>query len=492
MNKTALAVAIPLAVVGLAVAGAWYTGTRVEQEVNRSLAEANTRMKELAPDAGISFSLLGIERGLFSSTARYQVNLADDKGGAPRTLVIADRLEHGPFPPARLARGELAPVMAQSHFSLEQTPLTQPWFAATAGQVPLSGELTIGYDRSQTGELNLAALNYSARNDVLRLSPARLAFALSPDSTDMKVAAQLDELDLTTLDPESAKPVRIELRGIALAVRKLEMATGFATGPGSIKARSFAVQTEGAPRVVLQDVEVEEALNKGAKGLDQTVSYRIGKLGVADHDIGSLTLALSARDLDEAALKQLSDTYNQVALANLNSADPLSAQLTPVQQTELQARAMRLLEGAPKLALDELSLRTAHGEARMNLALDLRKPQGAVADPTLLAAQMLAGLKAEVKVDKPLIGDLVALKASLDGGQLDAVALKQESDAASDLFSGMALNSKWARLEGNSLVSRLSYADAMVNFNGQAMSVQDFLAFALGSAQGLGLSQAAE
>ena len=40
MKKTALAIAIPVAIVGAAVAGAWYTGSRVEQEVNRGITEA--------------------------------------------------------------------------------------------------------------------------------------------------------------------------------------------------------------------------------------------------------------------------------------------------------------------------------------------------------------------------------------------------------------------------------------------------------------------
>jgi uncharacterized protein YdgA (DUF945 family) len=490
MKKSALALAIPLAIAGLAVAGAWYTGTRVEQEVNLSLAEANAKMKELAPDSEVSFSLLGIERGLFASTARYQLSLAGEKGQAPRTLVFTDRLEHGPFPLSRLARGQLAPVMAQSHFSLEQTPFAQPLFSAAAGQMPLSGELTIGYDRRQTGELAMAALNFSGKNDVLRLSPTQLSFSISADNTDVQVAGQLAELDLTSADPASGKPVRIELRGMELGARKLEMASGFATGPGTFKAQRVTVQSEGVPTVELRDMLVEESLSKGAKGLDQTVSYRFGKLAVQGQDVGSLTLSLSARDLDEAALKQLSETYNQIALANLKSDNPLDTELTPVQKSELQAQALRLLEGAPKLALDELSLQTAHGAARMSLRVDLRKPNQAAASPEAVASSVLASLKAQLKIDKPLIGDLVALKGGLDGGQPDPVALKQESDAASELFSGLALNSKWARLEGDSLSSSLSYANEQVTFNGQNMSVQQFVAFVLGSAQGLGLQQA--
>lgn len=489
MKKTALAVAIPLAVVGLAVAGAWYTGSRVEQEVTRSLDEANAKLKQLAPDSAVSFSLLGIERGLFSSTARYQVSIPGEQGAAPRTLVFVDRLEHGPFPPSRLAKGQLAPVMAQSHFSLQQTPFTHPWFNATGGQVPLSGELTIGYDRRQSGELALAGFTYNARNEVLRLSPASLSYSVSADQNQVQLAGQLAELDLTAVEPESAKPVRVELRGLQLGAQKQEVLSGFALGPGSVKVQRVAVQTEGSPSVVLEDISADEALVRSAKGLDQTVSYRVGKLDVQGQNIGSLTLALSARNLDEKALKDLSATYNQIALANLQSDKPLEQQLSPVQQAELQAQALRLLDASPRLALDELSLRTAHGAASASFAVDLRKPDGNAVAAEDIARSVLAALKAEVKVDKALIGDVVALQAQGDAS-LDKVALKQQSDAMTDLFSGMALNSQWAHLEGNALVSSLSYANDKVNFNGRDMSVQEFLAFALGSTQGLGLGAA--
>lgn len=48
MKKTALAIAIPVAIVGAAVAGAWYTGSRVEQEVNRGITEANQLFEQEA------------------------------------------------------------------------------------------------------------------------------------------------------------------------------------------------------------------------------------------------------------------------------------------------------------------------------------------------------------------------------------------------------------------------------------------------------------
>ena len=104
--------------------------------------------------ADVSLTLLSFERGLLSSTARYQIDIdvADDEGNTEHyALLLNDRLEHGPFPVSRLSRGQLMPVAAQSHFELERTPLTQKLFDAASGEVPLVGEVTIGYDGGQAG-----------------------------------------------------------------------------------------------------------------------------------------------------------------------------------------------------------------------------------------------------------------------------------------------------------------------------------------------------
>lgn len=482
MKKTALAIAIPLAVVGVAVAGAWYTGSRVEQEVTRGIEQANTLLKTDAPELGMTVSLLGIERGLFSSRARYQVSIADSEGEAPATLVFTDRLEHGPFPVSRLAAGKLTPVMAQSHFALEQTEFTAALFAAAGGKSPVSGELAIHYDQRQEGVFESASLQFAKDGESLRLSPVKVNFSVSGDKKDVRADGQLAEADLLFLDPESGQPVRVEMRDLGIRGDKQENANGFALGPSSVSLKSLHVKAEGKPEVELREAVGEEVLKQGEKGLDQTLSYRIGQLVVQGQEVGGLKLDTSLRNLDEGALKSLKETYNQLALAS--AAD---SALTPEQEEALKSQFLRMLDSSPKLALDELSLRTTHGVAKVSLAVDLRKPVQAAQTPDEIARSVLASLKANLKVDKAVIGDVVALQGSLGDGSVDPVALKEQTDAMTELFSGMALDSQWAVLDGNSLTSSLAYADDKVKFNGKDMTSEEFVAFAMGSAQGLGL-----
>ncbi|WP_371232113.1 YdgA family protein [Pseudomonas sp. QE6] len=491
MNKTTLAIAIPLAIVGVAVAGAWYTGSRVEQEITRGIEQANTLLKTDAPDLGMSVSLLGVERGLLSSSARYQVTIAGNEGEAPTTLVFTDRLEHGPFPASRLAAGKLAPVMAQSHFALEQNEFTAPLFAAAAGKAPISGELAIHYDQQQEGVFESAALQFAKDGESLRLSPAKVNFSVSGDKKDVRADGQLAEADLVFLDPQSGQPVQVQLRDLGIAGDKKENANGFALGPSSVSLKSLHVKAPGSPDVELRQAVGEEVLKQGEKGLDQTLSYRVGQLVVQGQEIGGLKLDTSLRNLDEGTLKSLKETYNQYGMSSVGE----TGELTPEQEEALKGQFLRLLDSSPKLALDELSLQTAHGVAKVSLAVDLRKPAKTAETPDEMARSVLASLRANLKVDKAVIGDVVSLQAALGGaeaGSVDPVALKQQTDAMTDLFSGMALQSEWAVLDGNSLSSSLAYADDKVKFNGKDMTTEEFVAFATGSVQGLGLGAGAD
>ncbi|MNP85228.1 hypothetical protein D3C76_1848730 [compost metagenome] len=47
------------------------------------------------------------------------------------------------------------------------------------------------------------------------------------------------------------------------------------------------------------------------------------------------------------------------------------------------------------------------------------------------------------------------------------------------MFSSMAVGTQLATLEGNNVVSKLHYANNQVEFNGQKMTVEEFVAFVM-------------
>lgn len=490
MKKLALAVAVPLALFGAAT---FYTSTQVESTARDAVDQANLKLREMGVGAGadVSLTLLSFERGLLSSTARYQIDIdvADDEGNTEHyALLLNDRLEHGPFPVSRLSRGQLMPVAAQSHFELERTPLTQKLFDAASGEVPLVGEVTIGYDGGQAGDLRTAALNIEDEDGSVRIAPANLNFEANRDGSDVRMDGELAEIDIDLQRSDSGQPVQVSLRGIGLSADKQDYDDGFGFGPSAITLQRMEIKAGDEPAVVIQQASVEEALSRGSRGLDQTIGYRIGEVSAKGQTFRNLALVFSLRNLEESSLKALVASYKDILDQSATPQESFAG-MTSAQQQELQARALQLLEHKPTLALDEFGFETAHGAARLSVVLDLQSPSAEAFTPDAMITSMLASLKADAGIDRNLVRDIAGLVVQNNArdGQLDQAALQQETEAATELFSGMALNTGWSRLEGERLVSSLHYANDKVTFNGREMSVPEFLGFAFGSAQNAGL-----
>ncbi|MUT73274.1 YdgA family protein [Stutzerimonas frequens] len=490
MKKLALAVAVPLALFGAAT---FYTSTQVESTARDAVDQANLKLREMGVGAGadVSLSLLSFERGLLSSTARYQIDIdvADDDGNTEHyALLLNDRLEHGPFPVSRLSRGQLMPVAAQSHFELERTPLTQKLFDAASGEVPLVGEVTIGYDGGQAGDLRTAALNIEDEDGSVRIAPANLNFEANRDGSDVRMDGELAEIDIDLQRSDSGQPVQVSLRGIGLSADKQDYDAGFGFGPSAITLQRMEIKAGDEPTVVIQQASVEEALSRGSRGLDQTIGYRIGEVSAKGQTFRNLALVFSLRNLEESSLKALVASYKDILDQSATPQESFAG-MTSAQQQELQARALQLLEHKPTLALDEFGFETTHGAARLSVVLDLQSPSAEAFTPDAMITSMLASLKADAGVDRNLVRDIAGLVVQNNArdGQLDQAALQQETEAATEQFSGMALNTGWSRLEGERLVSSLHYANDKVTFNGREMSVPEFLGFAFGSVQNAGL-----
>jgi uncharacterized protein YdgA (DUF945 family) len=487
MKKLALAVAVPLALIGAATV---YTSTQVESTARDAVDQANIKLREMSAGAGgvVNLQMLSFEGGLLSSDARYQIDIEapDDEGNVRQYSVqLKDHLEHGPFPVSRLIRGRLMPVAAQSHVQLERTPLTEKLFEAAGEEAPLVGEVTIGYDGRQNGELRSAAFNMENEEGTLRVSPGTIAFEAAEDATAFRMDGELKEVDFN-LAGTTGKPVRMSIRGISMSADKEEDANGFALGPSALTVERTDIQAGDAPAMVIHKASIEELLGRGNRGLDQTVAYRIGQVEAQGQTFSNVALAFSLRHLNEASLKALVDSYKAL-LASGPSQEEAIANMTAAQQSELQAQAVQLLQHKPTLALDEFGFETANGAARLSVVLDLQGPSDEAFTPDAMITSMLASLKADAGIDKGLVRDVAGLIVQHQGDEQDPVALQQETDAATDLCSGMALNAGWFQLQDDRLASSLHYADDKVTLNGRDMTVQEFIGFAFGSAQGAGL-----
>lgn len=482
MHKTGIALGLILAAGAAVTLPPWYSGTQLEGTLQAALERGNQQLREALPGQGASLELVALERGIFSSTARYRIAFGEAEGadGDPAELLFSDRIEHGPLPLSRLASFELAPVLAVSRFSLERSAAVTPWFAGAGGAVPLSGYLVLGYDDSVTGQVSLHPLELASDQGRLRFSGIDLALTLGAQAQTVQLSGGMDSL---TFDfPRDGEVAQVRLSGLSLNSEHRLGASGFYVGGSRLALARVELLDADRPGLLVENFVQTDRIEEQGSRLSAALDYEVGSLGYGGRPLGSASLGLTLGNLDVAALQRLESWYKEL-LARMNEPQAQPVALTDSDERRLRDGLEALLAGKPSVSLDRLALRTASGESRFDLRVELDRPQSYELPPAELARQLIGRLEAHLVLGKPTIRDLMNFQASLDPDTDQGAAALQAEEVA-ELAAMIATSMQVGRVEGEDIVSRLSYAGGQVDFNGQAMPAEEFVAMLAGMAPG--------
>lgn len=208
--------------------------------------------------------------------------------------------------------------------------------------------------------------------------------------------------------------------------------------------------------------------------------------------LGSANMAWGIKNLDIPAtlsLMQVYQTklqpYEEAAAAAEAAGEPApQLQLNEAEQAQVKAGLEKLLAAKPQVALENLSFKTANGESRMSLVVDLTQPQSLELPSAELGQQLVAMLDFNLQLSKPMIADVVAVQAQVEG-LTDAKAISEQANMTSEMIAAMALGTELATLEGTNIVSKLHYTNREVTFNGQKMTVDQFVGFLMSKLGGV-------
>ena len=490
MNKSAgVLLGIVVAVGAISAGGAWYTGTKLEGVLQTSIVEANKELQTALVGSNVSASLelVSLERKLFTSTAHYRLKAEGEVFEDGAELLFVDNIEHGPLPFSRLITLKWLPVMATSHYALEKNAQTEKWFAAAKDQSPLKGVVNIGYDRSANGTLELLPLDVALdANTQLKFSGLKVNADGTAEAKQVKADGYMDSLTLS-LNPADKPPVLVEINGLTLASNLTKSSYGFYLGQNTFEL-SNTKATFGDKKTVLTLKNFEQKTSSEESGatLGGRAEYKIGEIGLDGKTIGSTQMAWSMKNLDTQSMLDLMQVYQTklqpyeaASKAAVAAGEPAPVlQMTEAEEAMVRAAVNKALEAKPQIALENFSFKTANGESRFSFGVSLAKPANLELPPVELGKQLISQLDANLLLSKPMIGDVAALQAQMDG-QTDAKLIADQSTMAAEMVSGMALGTQLAKLEGNDIVSKLHYADNQVDFNGQKMSVEQFVGFVM-------------
>ena len=455
MNRAGIAATALVVLAAAGSAGAWFTGTRMETVIQDNIVRANQQLKDQLPDTDLALELLSLQRGIFSSDARYRLVLvADDADEPPLELLISDHIEHGPWPLSRLTSLKLLPVMATSHAQLESSEQLAGLFAASAGRSPLTVTSSIGYANGVDGELQLAPMSWSTDEVTGSFSGLSAVFRTDTAGESIKVHGRVDSLELQG-------GARVGLAGVDFELDRQRDASGLYLGTGQVELDQLSVVIEGEPAVVLNGLVQSDVSTLKEDGANLELDYRIGSVNYGTTKLGSMHMGWTLSRIDPQAMVDLAGMYNSAALGGVPDD-------TKALEEQFQASLERLLDGFPRLSLDDFSIRTTNGESRLSLAVELGRPSSLQLPPEALLPELIGSLEARLVLSKPMLMDMVRHKALFQPGT-DAATLEQEAQMMAEMVSGMAEMLQIGRVEGDNILTQLSYAGGSLKLNGQAI-----------------------
>lgn len=480
-----LAVAIAVAT----TAGAWYIGEQLPAQLDDAIGASNQQLKKAVDSYGGSMTveLVSLDRHFFSSTARYRLEARDINLGSDELLSfdlgVTDHIEHGPFPWSRVKALKLMPVLAASNSALDKDSVTAPWFAAAAEQAPIRAHTSLGLTGNVDSLISVAPLKYT-QDDGSRFDFSGMTLEVSGDEggkhSTFQGSADRFEMKLVEIDQP---PLGIELSGLKIG-GNLAQSKHEAVYVGNVDLLLAEVKATLGPRqqvLLLKGVEQSTLQTlDGADTVGARADYRVADITWDGRAVGSAQMGVSVKSLDAPALQWLSQWYQ----AHLPEFEAAQAEGQPVPQIQMDAAEkarfqqtlQQLLAAKPKLAIENLALRTANGESRFDLSMDFTAPTSFDLPADQLSQQVISQVKSKLSLSKPMIGDLATLQALLEG-QTDAQAIASQSGQAGEMVGLMAVQSGLATVQGNDVVSSLHYANGMVDFNGKQMTVEQFALF---------------
>ncbi|WP_373187062.1 YdgA family protein [Halopseudomonas sp.] len=464
MKKAGIAVAVVVALGLAGTAGAWYTGTQMEDVLRDAVAHSNEQIDEAFPDGSVTLELADFERGVFSSTARYDFVYPGGEDQGPVTVTIIDRLVHGPFPLSRLKQLKLVPVMATSEAVLERSDYLAPLFAASGEQPPVVITSTLGYGSSINGNFAVAPLVFDDEEMKAEFSPVTLEFATDVAGDAVLLDGRSDGMRLTA-QTEAGQPFTLEMSNITLFADRHRGTSDFYLGEGRMAVETLRLEGEPGSTLVFEGLAQTDTLTEDAGNLAGTLKFDLAKATYQDHELGSAGMNWSFSRLDQVAAREINELYNQQALSVYQGEEP------PEQSERWRDAIATMLAAQPQLALDLLVIRTPNGESRARAEVMLASPESFDVPAAQLVPQLLSRVDAHVQLSRPMLRDVIMYKALFEpGADPEAVAL--EAEVMVQMLAGMAETTRLARQEGDNLVTSLVYSDGSIMLNGKAIPAE--------------------
>ena len=492
MKKSLVAVGVIVALGAVWTGASWYTGKQVAQQIDGFTDTLNTKLKQAYPNAGLKVVYRDYKGGVFSSTLSYVLQADGSIGTAEGAKILApgeelvfnETVSHGPFPLAQLKKFNLVPAMASVHTELANTPAVKAWFELTKDKPFFTAETRVAYSGDTQSLVTLAPIDHQSPEQKFSFSGAEALVDIGHDLRSSKLDTTISSVKMERKNAwGQAENVDLTDFSIKGTNQKGKFDLDLGDGNRSFKAMTFTV--EGGEPVTLNDFSLQSSATEDDKNLAGKLAVTLGSLVIGDRNLGSGNVNMSISQLDGAGTKQFFTAYQEKMQKLLQ--DP-AAMDPDTYQHEIAMSVLQylpqLLKGNPSIAISPISWKNSKGEGTFTLALDLTDPlqstdkanDATLSDEEKIIRQSVKKLDAKLNVPLDMLAELMVQagpKPANDEEQKQATEMAQQQ---AKMMADIGQMNQLSVTKDNAITSSLNYADGQIDFNGNKISLADFIA----------------
>ncbi|EKT56180.1 YdgA family protein [Providencia sneebia] len=502
MKKSLVAIGVIVAVGAVWTGTAWYTGSKIETELNRFINNANQSIAMNAPESGVTLKVENFKRGVFSSQANIVVlsNEAPDD-----SVVFNTNIDHGPFPLSQLAKFNLIPKLGAANIELEHNATTQELFEMTKGKPFVTGTAVVGYSKNIDSNLDLLPLEFTKDDAVLSFSGSKLVFNTSSELKKIDISLITDNFNVHKED----KTEGFTLKGLKLTSNVDKTEHGFYIGNQefivsdidlNIPETNFSFKNLS----VASDTSIE---NENVKG---NISYSVDDVSFLGENFGSGKMAISIDKLNAVALGKFVEQYNQAVAEGLATGSPTAA-AEKIAMDMVTKTLPELIQSKPTFSISPVYWKNAAGESSSNLTLSFNKWDQNELTALAMSNKIDEAVKSlftsfdfDLKLNKPMVIQLMSQVLIADNGVPVSAEIKKEYEQqaiaqfdemqevlTADMFTSpmdemfmtdeqraekaKQKKSPWMVENGNDLTMTVKFAGNDITFNADKYTLADFL-----------------
>ncbi|QTA23241.1 DUF945 family protein [Escherichia albertii] len=455
-----------IAVVVILCGGTWFSGMKTQNSVEQFINGFNKANKNKNNNGAhnMTLSRKDYKRGFFSSS--FQVALTFNNGITdseikPGQKIILDiNVDHGPFPLSQLSKGNIKPTMATAKVSLAKSDLTQSYYTATKGKIPLTADIVAAFGGALTTEVNITPAKFQD----ISYEDGKFMFRGDDSSpSNMAVTGYLNNIivNLDSITKLAANSMTVNALSHMEEMR-------YPVGISDLKFNKVRLQVLDNDIAKINAFTAKTILErtKDKKYINANFSYAIDTLKNGDQNFGSGDMSLQFNAIDPNAFRAFIEYYN-TSLRNQLANNP---DLIKDENAMDDLRVGVLGESLPILLKSEPVIQIP--VKWKNTVGELKGHLNIATDDARSVDNSIKSLDLNIFLPFNVIGELEK-QINLSEGKNTETAQRMAEQALAE-FKDTGQQLDLLKFDDNAGSLQLHYEQGKVNFNGNEMTDMAF------------------